>query len=100
VARVHAIFRLPPDLNHPRPFAYVEWPFTQPVPTLDMYIVSAPSGRSSAAIVPMQCICRGCHLIPHYGKKIDPTLSADNSLVRCRRFYVSDFFRLVHVPIL
>ncbi|KAF8513692.1 hypothetical protein JB92DRAFT_3083158 [Gautieria morchelliformis] len=96
VSRVHAIFRLPADLEHPCPLAYVEWysPFTQPVPGPEMYMVSVPSGKSSAAIVPMHSIRRSCHLIPHFGKTIDPSLSADNSLDRCRRFYVSDFLDL------
>ncbi|KAF8505172.1 hypothetical protein JB92DRAFT_3084154 [Gautieria morchelliformis] len=96
VGRVHAIFQLPADLEHPCPLAYVEWysPFTQPVPGPEMYMVSAPSGKSSAAIVPVHSIRRSSHLIPHFGKTIDPSLSVDNSLDRCRRFYVSDFLDL------
>jgi hypothetical protein len=48
----------------------------------------------STAIVPMQCICCSCLLIPPYDMKIDLTLSADNSLDCCHRFYVSNFLDL------
>ncbi|KAF8511158.1 hypothetical protein JB92DRAFT_3083509 [Gautieria morchelliformis] len=96
VGHVRAIFRLPADLEHPCPLAYVEWysPFTQPVPGPEMYMVSAPSGKSSAAIVPVHSIRRSCHLIPHFGKTIDLSLRASNSLDHCWRFYVSDFLDL------
>ncbi|KAF8527336.1 hypothetical protein JB92DRAFT_2867027 [Gautieria morchelliformis] len=83
------------DLDFPHPLAYEEWfsHFTQPTSRVDMYTVSMVSGHS-VVIVPVQSIRRSCHLIPHFGKRINRTLTTEDSLDWCRKIYVSDFVDL------
>ncbi|KAF8481471.1 hypothetical protein JB92DRAFT_3037906, partial [Gautieria morchelliformis] len=72
------------SIDFPHPIAYL-------TSGVDMYTVSTVSGHQSVAIVPVQSIRRSCHLIPRFGKHIDRTLSTEDSLNRCRKFYISDF---------
>jgi hypothetical protein len=63
-----------------------------------MYAVSTVSGQhtSSIAIVPVQSLRRSCHLIPHFGKQIDHTLSMDDSLTGVRSFMLVIFWTCAH----
>jgi hypothetical protein len=98
VARVRTIFRLPDEFNYAHPLAYVEWysTFCRPAPGVDMYPVSMVTAKSRASVVRVDSIRRSCHLIPYFGMKANPTLSAGDldALDRCTRFYVSDFLDL------
>ncbi|KAI0738856.1 hypothetical protein C8Q80DRAFT_1222176 [Daedaleopsis nitida] len=95
VARVRAIFRLP-DFKHP--LAYVEWftPFRRPEPDTGMFKVSHShyrGGRRRASIIPLTQIVRSCHLLPIWGKHVDPAWTSKNVLDKCTRFFVNPYLR-------
>ncbi|KAJ7509194.1 hypothetical protein B0H11DRAFT_1682993, partial [Mycena galericulata] len=59
------------------PLAYVDWykPLKTPVPDLGMHEISLSSRnhRQNSSIIPISHIFRSCHLIPIFGRAIDPT---------------------------
>ncbi|KAJ7614490.1 hypothetical protein FB45DRAFT_1110243 [Roridomyces roridus] len=96
--RVRAIFALPVEYGLlPTPLAYVEWytPLTQLDPDLGMYKIApaTQSHRRRASIIPITQICRSCHLIPRFSRKIDRTLTTDNALEKCKSFYINCYLR-------
>ncbi|KAI0694820.1 hypothetical protein C8Q76DRAFT_634235 [Earliella scabrosa] len=102
VARVRAIFTLPSSYDAAifdihDPLAYVEWftPFQVVDPATGMYIVSHSTRqhRRFASIIPITDIIRTCHLIPVWGKRIDPSWTSDTVLDRCTKFFVNPYLR-------
>ena len=98
VAQVRVIFRLPQEYGtFPHPLAYVEWftGFSTPVTDLGMYQISH-SSRSHCrrvSIIPITQIKRSIHLIPKFGKQMDPSWTADDVLKRCKYFYVNCYLQ-------
>lgn len=99
VARVRAIFALPEayGLHFKHPVTYVEW-FTslrQLDPETGMFKISKSTRnhRRQASIIPITQIVQSCHLIPVWGKHVDPSWNAHNVLDRCSRFYVNPYLR-------
>ncbi|KAJ7183395.1 hypothetical protein C8R46DRAFT_884092 [Mycena filopes] len=98
VARVKVIFRLPDSSgSFPHPLAYIEWfrPLTHLVPDIEMYQI-APSTRNyraNSTIIPVTDILRSCHLIPAFGRSIDPTWSSDQVLDQSKSFYLNPYLR-------
>ena len=102
VARVRAIFTLPATydaaiFNIHDPLAYVEWftPFQVVDPATGMYVVSHSTRqhRRFASIISITDIVRTCHLIPVWGKRIDPSWTSDTVLDRCTKFFVNPYLR-------
>ncbi|KAH9913802.1 uncharacterized protein BXZ73DRAFT_55309 [Epithele typhae] len=99
VARVRAIFRVPATFGarFEHPLAYVEWftPFREPDPITGMFRVSVSTHhrRHRSSIIPITSIVRSCHLIPVWGRSVDPTWTTDNVLDKCQKFYVNPYLR-------
>ncbi|CAG8630895.1 9120_t:CDS:10, partial [Acaulospora colombiana] len=47
--------------------------------------------RPVGGVVELQSIYRFIQLVPAFGKKIDHSLRAENSISRCKRFYINSF---------
>ncbi|TFK84310.1 hypothetical protein K466DRAFT_496815 [Polyporus arcularius HHB13444] len=99
VARVRAIFRLPEAYGRQfkHPVAFVEW-FTSLRgldPDTGMFKVSKSTRnhRRRVSIIPITQIQQSCHLIPVWGKRIDPTWNSRNVLDKASRFYVNPYLR-------
>jgi hypothetical protein len=98
VGQVRVIFRVPVEYGHfKHPLAYVEWftPFNVPVADLGMYQISRSfrGHHRRASIIPVTQIERSVHLIPKFGKRIDPTWATDDVLERCKAFFVNCYLR-------
>jgi hypothetical protein len=98
VARIRVIFRLPDDYGkYPDPLAYVDWykPLKPPVANIRMHEVSLSSRnlRQNSSIIPITHILRSCHLLPSFGKSVDPTWTSDRVLDQCKLFYLNPFLR-------
>ncbi|KAJ7458309.1 hypothetical protein B0H11DRAFT_1873281 [Mycena galericulata] len=99
VARVRVIFRLPSDFGdyHSGPLAYVDWykPLRAPVEGIGMHLVSLSSRnlRQNSSIIPISDIARSCHLIPVFGKVVNPTWAAETVLDQCKSFYLNPYLR-------
>ncbi|KAJ7097059.1 hypothetical protein B0H15DRAFT_961174 [Mycena belliarum] len=97
-ARVRAIFALPVEYGRLSvPLAYVQWykPLTQYQAELGMYRISPATHANCrrASIIPVTQIARSCHLIPIFPLHIDRTLTTDDVLDRCKRFYLNCYLR-------
>jgi hypothetical protein len=92
------IFTLPSEYgDFHEPLVYVEW-FTDfgTVDTdLGMHIIgpSTRNHRRRAEIIPVSRILRTCHLLPKFGKVIDPSWHMDNILDQKIKFYVNLYLR-------
>ncbi|KAF8207986.1 hypothetical protein K438DRAFT_1574672 [Mycena galopus ATCC 62051] len=98
VARVRVIFRIPAEFGpYPDPVAYVDWykPLQKPVPGLDMHLVSLSSRnlRQRSSIISVQDIVRSCHLIPVFGRAVDPGWTSNSVLDLCKSFYLNPYLR-------
>ncbi|KAJ7495743.1 hypothetical protein B0H11DRAFT_1910488 [Mycena galericulata] len=98
VARIRVIFRLPEDHgNYPEPLAYIDWykPLKPPVPDIGMHEISLSSRnhRQNSSIIPISDIFRSCHLIPVFGRAINPTWTSDQVLDQCKLFYLNPYLR-------
>ncbi|KAJ7862571.1 hypothetical protein B0H13DRAFT_1900002 [Mycena leptocephala] len=98
VARVRVIFKLPEHHgNYPDPLVYIDWfkPLTTPVANLEMYRVSLSTRmrHQKSEIIPITDIVRSCHLIPRFGRRIDPTWTSENVLDRFKEFYLNPYLR-------
>ncbi|KAJ7718055.1 hypothetical protein B0H16DRAFT_1678191 [Mycena metata] len=99
VGRLRVIFRLPPEDygQYPEPLAYVDWykPLKAPVPNIRMHEVSLSSrnNRQNSSIIPVSHILRSCHLIPVFGRSMDPTWTSDRVLDKCKSFYLNPYLR-------
>ncbi|KAJ6533903.1 hypothetical protein DFH09DRAFT_932549 [Mycena vulgaris] len=98
VARIRLIFRLPEDYGvYPDPLAYVDWykPLKPPVPNIKMHEVSLSSRnhRQNSSIIPVSHIFRSCHLIPVFGRSVDPTWTSHRVLDQCKSFYLNPYLR-------
>ncbi|KAJ7689554.1 hypothetical protein B0H17DRAFT_937114, partial [Mycena rosella] len=98
VARVRVIFRLPEDYGHyPDPLVYVDWykPLKPPVANIGMHEVSLSSRnhRQHSSIIPITDILRSCHLIPVFGRSVDPTWTSETVLDLCKSFYLNPYLR-------
>ena len=92
------IFTLPPEYgSFPDPLLYVEW-FTY-FGTIDkdigMHIIghSTRNHHRRAEIIPVSNVLCTCHLIPRFGKVIDPRWHMDNILDEKIKFYVNLYLR-------
>lgn len=98
VARVRVIFRLPEDYGiFPHPLAYVDWykPLQPPVANIRMHELSLSSRnhRQNSSVIPITDILRSCHLIPLFGKVVNPTWTSDRVLDQCKSFYLNPYLR-------
>ncbi|KAJ6571039.1 hypothetical protein B0H10DRAFT_2107030 [Mycena sp. CBHHK59/15] len=98
VARIRVIFRLPENHgSYPHPLAYVDWykPLKAPDPNVRMHEVSLSSRnhRQNSSIIPITEILRSCHLIPAFGKSVNPTWTSDRVLDQCKSFYLNPYLR-------
>ena len=107
VVQVCVIFVLPVKYEYRQPLAYIEF-FT------GTHVLSAHSQmyqvrhayqaqERKAAVIKLDCIRSGCHLIPKFGLEIDNTWTATNVLEKCNNFYVNTylspyFFQVLSVP--
>ncbi|KAJ7075485.1 hypothetical protein B0H15DRAFT_925432 [Mycena belliarum] len=96
VARLRVIFRIPSDFGlYTEPVAYVDWfkPLQAPSPTLGMHQVSLSSRghRQNSSIIPVTDIVRSCHLIPVFGRKVDPRWTSETVLDQCKSFYLNPY---------
>ncbi|KAJ3503514.1 hypothetical protein NLJ89_g8395 [Agrocybe chaxingu] len=98
-AQVRAIFRLPLEYGcFQHPLAYVYWykPFqNSPVKDLEMYQVSLSTRnhRQRASIVSITEIIQTCHLIPHFGRAVDPYWSTSTVLQDATTMYLNPYLR-------
>jgi hypothetical protein len=77
-------------------FAYVEWftPFpAEPDATTKMYRIKRlkVDGERVASVIPVEEIRRSVHLIPRFGKNLNPSWTSANVLEVCEEFYVNGF---------
>ncbi|KAJ7617664.1 hypothetical protein DFH06DRAFT_1364378 [Mycena polygramma] len=98
VARIRVIFRLPEDYGiFPDPLAYVDWykPLQPPVANIRMHELSLSSRnhRQNSSIIPITDILRSCHLIPVFGRAVNPTWTSDRVLDQCKSFYLNPYLR-------
>jgi hypothetical protein len=95
---VRVIFRLPEEYGvYPDPLAYIDY-FTslgQPVADIGMHQISLSSRnhRQSSDIIPITEIVRSCHLIPVFGRSVDPTWTSDRVLDQAKFFYLNPYLR-------
>lgn len=97
IAQVRLIFRpLLEDVLHPLhnvPLALVEWfsrPRDSPEKNLDMYIISHPE-RRQLGIIEVESITRFVHLVPKFGKSVEPDVSHLNSGEVYKHYIVNSF---------
>ncbi|KAJ7174921.1 Zn-finger domain-containing protein [Mycena filopes] len=95
-AQIRVIFKLPPQFGqYAHPLAYIEWftNFNRPDPTTGMYTThrSTRFHRRNAAVVSVEHIVRGCHLMAKCGEKIEPTWTSFNVLEKAEMFYVNPY---------
>jgi hypothetical protein len=94
------IFELKVPATHPLhriPLAYVYWFSEQrlhPSSGIDMYhveYVRGPDTHRTAGIVEATCISRLVQLVPAYGRKVLPNISANSSMDIYKQYYVNSF---------
>ncbi|KAJ7769423.1 hypothetical protein B0H16DRAFT_1411344 [Mycena metata] len=95
-AQIRAIFKLPPQFGtFPHPLAYIEWftPLNGPDTVSGMYTTrrSTRNHRRNAAVVSVEHLVRGCHLMGKCGLKIDAKWTSDNVLDTAPVFYVNPY---------
>jgi hypothetical protein len=98
VARVKAIFKLPPVFgDYLHPIAYVEWykPPTQIDGDAGMYRISRSThmGGTRSSIISVDQILRTCHLSPWYGRACNPDWDSANVLDEAKEFYLNTYLR-------
>jgi hypothetical protein len=80
------------------PLVYVHW-FSKPAEVAEdgikMYLVERSidwiTKERYGAVVPQSSISRFIQLIPQFGPKVHPSLTAGNSLEKARLFYINSF---------
>ena len=101
VVQVRLIFRLWfHNTSHPLhriPLAYVQW-FTRPDSTAEdhilMFKVARMMGgdnRPKGSIVLLHALARFVQLIPCFGPQVAPELTQQNSMDRCKWYYINSF---------
>ncbi|KAJ7855999.1 Zn-finger domain-containing protein [Mycena leptocephala] len=98
-AQIRIIFRLPPQFGtFPHPLAYIEWftPLNRPDAASGMFTThrSTRQHRRHAAVVSVEQLVRGCHLMAKSGKTIDRKLTSNNVLDTASMLYVNPY---IHV---
>jgi hypothetical protein len=98
-AQIRIIFRLPPQFGtFSHPLAYIEWftPLNRPDAVSGMFTThrSTRQRRRNAAVVSIEQLVRGCHLMAKCGKTIEHTLTANNVLDTASTLYVNPY---IHV---
>lgn len=104
IARVRALFSLPPDIQRLRPestrpdshLAYLELftAFTdESEQPSSLYAVSKSyhGGARKTIILPVRQIFRSCHLLPRYGTAVDRTWESATVLDQCHSFFLNAF---------
>ena len=97
MAKVHAIFKLPPHLdNYPHPLTYIHW--FKPLQTLDndvkMFHISClrRQWRPNAEVIPVDCFVQPSHLIPRYsGGTANPLWICGHALTQAETFYLNRY---------
>ena len=98
VVQVRAIFKTHKNLAiYPHPLAYVEY-FTNFKPHADpssgffevSRIASSVTNKRQSAVIPLDTIYRGCHLLPKFGRSINSQWNSANILDVCKNFYLND----------
>ena len=92
------IFDLPPVYGtFTEPLAYVEWfkPLRVPDPEHGMYKTSCSSHQHhrNVSVIPISQVARSCHLIPVFGREINPRWTTSNVLEESNEFYVNHYLR-------
>jgi hypothetical protein len=102
VGQVRLIFKIQcRDENNPLdgvPLVYVHW-FSKPAEVaedgINMYLVersiNLTTNERYGAVVPQSSISRFVQLIPQFGSRVHPSLTAGNSLEKVRLFYINSF---------
>jgi hypothetical protein len=98
IAQVRLIFRLTADVNREEvPLLYVHWfkPLRNPIADLEMYNISFSSHlhQTRASVIPASDLIASCHLIPKFGKEINPAWTADKVLDQAPSFYLNPYLR-------
>lgn len=77
------------------PLAYVEWltPFGAVDIASGLHTVtrSTRMHQPYAEIIEVDRILRSCHLVPMFGRVIEPSWTAENVVELCRSFYVNHY---------
>lgn len=100
--QVRLIFKIKcRDENNPLndvPLVYVHW-FSKPAEVTEdeikMYLVERSvdlmTKKRYGAVVPQSSIARFVQLIPQFGARVHPSLTASNSLEKARLFHINSF---------
>jgi hypothetical protein len=85
VAQIRLIFDLPQHFGtFPHPLAYIEWftPLGTPDASTGLHLItrSTRHTRRNSAVVSVDRVLRGCHLMARYPRVVPSTWSADNIL--------------------
>ncbi|KAF7303336.1 hypothetical protein MIND_00561300 [Mycena indigotica] len=97
-ARLRVIFRVPEIYGSVHePLAYVDWykPLSRFNSDLGMYEISLSTqmNQQRSEIIPITSILQSCHLIPVFGKQINPKWESDFVLDQCSQFYLNPYLR-------
>ncbi|KAF8157857.1 hypothetical protein B0H34DRAFT_656376, partial [Crassisporium funariophilum] len=109
VAQVRLIFRLPKDHGtFDEPLLYVHWfkPLQKFDKNLGMFQTSFSSRnhRQRASVITASQLFSSCHLIPYFGRDINPTWGPDTVIDDAPSFYLNpylrhfDFYHLRYLP--
>ncbi|KAL1685054.1 hypothetical protein GGG16DRAFT_67074 [Schizophyllum commune] len=100
-ARIRLLFRLPSEIgSYPHPLAYVD--FYTPLSDnaafnkdLGMFNIKLATrqGVQHSAVIPVTRIVRSCHLIPVFGRSVNPHWTATRALDLAPKFYLNPYLR-------
>ena len=101
VAQVRAIFDLPQHFGtFPHPLAYVEWftPLGRPDVVTGFHSItrSTRNTRRNSAVVSVDRILRGCHLMARFPRVVPSTWTTDNILEQGSIQYLFNSYIDVH----
>jgi hypothetical protein len=99
VAQVRVIFDLPPHFGiFPHPLAYIEWftPLGRPDASTGIYSItrSTRQTRRNSAIVSVDNILRGCHLIARYPREVPSSWTSENILEQPIQFLFNPYINV------
>ena len=97
IAHVSVLFKLPKvyRLTTVHPLAYIEWyaPFGTLDAEMGMFIVkpSTQSHHVHGEVIEINWIVRSMHLLPKYGRKVNPGWTSQNVADHCQAFFTSPY---------
>jgi hypothetical protein len=96
VAQVRLIFDLPSHFGlFPHPLAYVEWftPLGRPDASTGIYSITRSTRQTcrNSAIVSVDSILRGCHLMARYPREVPSSWTTDNILEQSIQFLFNPY---------